>query len=107
MTSERQVVGHISEVPEGGQLKVDLAGREILVCQLEGAYYAIDYYCSHDYLGLEGGTLENGCITCPYHGAEFCLKTGEALASPAWEPIAVYPVALENDLITLEIPSTT
>ena len=106
MSNNTVTVAHISELPEGGQLKVDLEDRELLLCRFEEQVYAIDYYCSHDQLGLEGGELERGCIVCPYHGAEFCLKTGEAMASPAWEAIPVYPVTIENDLIKLSISAS-
>ena len=55
MSNHTVTVAHISELPEGGQLKVDLEDRELLLCRFEEQVYAIDYYCSHDQLGLEGG----------------------------------------------------
>lgn len=101
MTSEFIIAAHISEVPSGGQLRVEFPDQEILICNVAGEYFAIDYYCSHDALGLEGGIIENDCITCPYHGAEFCLRSGKVMASPAWQDIRVYPVIVEDDLIKL------
>ena len=104
MTSEMITLAHISELPEGTQLRVELEDKELLLCHYEGQIYAIDYYCTHDHLGLEGGTFEDGAIVCPYHGAEFCLKNGAVKAGPAWEPIAVYPVKVEADLIRIIEP---
>ena len=63
----------------------------------------MSYFCSHDQFTLEGGTISNSCITCPYHGAEFSLKTGEVLAPPAFEPIRCYPTRVENDVISVGI----
>ncbi|MGB1340751.1 MAG: Rieske (2Fe-2S) protein [Pseudomonadales bacterium] len=101
MSSKFLTVAHISEVPEGGQLRIELEDKEILLCHHEGEIFALDYYCSHDHLGLEGGTFEGGAIVCPYHGAEFCLRTGDVKAGPAWEAIDTYPVKIEDDVIVL------
>ena len=94
----------LSELPDGGQLRVDLEDRTLLLVHHGGTIYAIDYYCTHDELGLEGGDLHDGCITCPYHGAEFRLADGEVLAPPAWEPIQTYAVTVSEQLIHVDIP---
>jgi 3-phenylpropionate/trans-cinnamate dioxygenase ferredoxin subunit len=94
----------LAELPEGSQLRVDLEDRTLLLVHLDGTVYAIDYHCTHDELGLEGGDLHNGCITCPYHGAEFRLSDGEVLAPPAWEPLQTYAVTVSEQLIQVDIP---
>jgi 3-phenylpropionate/trans-cinnamate dioxygenase ferredoxin subunit len=94
----------LAELPEGSQLRVDLEDRTLLLVHLDGTVYAIDYHCTHDELGLEGGDLHNGCITCPYHGAEFRLSDGEVLAPPAWEPLKTYAVTVSEQLIQVDIP---
>ncbi|MCB1647394.1 MAG: non-heme iron oxygenase ferredoxin subunit [Pseudomonadales bacterium] len=101
MSESFYVVAATSELEEGGQMYIDLEGEEILLVRHQGEFHAIAYLCSHAEFGLEGGSLHNNCITCPYHGAEFCLKTGEARSAPAWEPIRVYPVKVENDTIAV------
>ena len=80
---------------------VELDGHEILLCQHKEVYYAVSYFCSHAEFALEGGMLQNGCITCPYHGAEFDLKDGSVQAPPAFEPIRTFPVKVENDTIAI------
>jgi nitrite reductase/ring-hydroxylating ferredoxin subunit len=45
------------------------------------------------------GTLEGDQIICPRHGAHFCIKTGEALTPPAYEPIVTFPVRVENGIV--------
>lgn len=97
------VVAATSELPDGGQLRVQLDEHEILLCHQDGHYYAIAYYCSHEALPLEGGTINDGCITCPYHGAEFDIATGEAKAPPAWEAVSTYPVKVENNVIAVGV----
>ena len=101
MSQQYYVVASTSELEEDGQMYIELNGEEILLCKHRGQYHAIAYYCSHEAFTLEGGTLYNGCITCPYHGAEFALNDGSVQAPPAYEPIKTYPVKVENDTIAL------
>ncbi len=83
MSDNYHIVAALSEMSEGHQMYIELDGEEILLCQHEGEYFAINYFCSHAEFGLEGGSIRDGCITCPYHGAEFCLKDGSVQAPPA------------------------
>ncbi|MBD3647996.1 MAG: Rieske 2Fe-2S domain-containing protein [Pseudomonadales bacterium] len=101
MSDGFHVVAATSELPEGGQMLVELDGEEILLCHHEGQYYAVAFYCSHEAFGLEGGEMHEGCITCPYHGAEFKLADGSVLAPPAFEGINTYPLRVEDDLIKI------
>jgi 3-phenylpropionate/trans-cinnamate dioxygenase ferredoxin subunit len=99
MTQEFYVVAAKSELPEGGQMFVQLEDEEILLCNHNNHYYAISYHCSHAEFTLEGGSMHNNCITCPYHGAEFSLIDGSVQAPPAWEGIRTYPVNVKDDTI--------
>ena len=45
---------------------------------------------------LTGGQVEGDEIVCPRHGARFCIRTGEALTAPAYEPTSKFPVRVEN-----------
>ena len=38
----------LDELPEGGQLRVELDDLTLLLCHLDGTVYAIDYFCTHD-----------------------------------------------------------
>jgi nitrite reductase/ring-hydroxylating ferredoxin subunit len=103
MSDGFHVVAATSELKEGGQLYVELNGEQILLCQHKGKYYAIAYYCSHAAFALEGGELHDGCITCPYHGAEFKLDDGAVVAPPAYEPIRVYATRVLDDTIAIKV----
>lgn len=101
MSEQYYVVAATSEFEEDSQMYIELNGEEILLCKHGGQYYAIAYYCSHEEFPLEGGMLLDGCITCPYHGAEFALGDGSVHASPAFEPIKTYPVKIDNGSIAI------
>lgn len=97
------VVATVSDLKEGGQMYVDLNGEEILLCRHQDSYYAVSYFCSHAEFALEGGSMKDGCITCPYHGAEFSLADGSVVAPPAWEPIKTWPVKVKDDVIAIHV----
>jgi 3-phenylpropionate/trans-cinnamate dioxygenase ferredoxin subunit len=101
--AEYHVVAATSELPEDGQMHVELNGEEILLCRHQGEFYAVAYYCSHEMYALEGGMLSNGCITCPYHGAEFKLSNGAVKAPPAWEDIRTYAVKVHDGTIAISV----
>ena len=83
-----------------GQFRVlDLDGTQVAVFNVDGSYYAIEDACTHDGGDLTSGWLEGDQIICPRHGARFCVRTGQALTAPAYEPTAVFPVQVENGLI--------
>lgn len=103
MAETFHVVAATSELADEGQMFVELDGHEILLCKHEGNYYAVAYYCSHAEFSLEGGSMHKGCIICPYHGAEFRLADGAVTASPAYEPIRVYPVKIEDNTIAIGV----
>ena len=101
MSGQYYVVAATSELEEDGQMYVELNGEEILLCKHQGEFYAIAYHCSHEAFALEGGLLQDGCITCPYHGAEFSLRDGSVQAPPAFEPIKTYPIRIEDETIAI------
>ena len=58
-------------------LKVKASGQSILVAQVGNKHCAIANKCSHLGLPMSGGKVENGIITCPFHGAKFDMSTGK------------------------------
>lgn len=95
-------VGKTSEVEAGTARTVNVEGVDILVCNVNGSFYAIEDVCTHDGAPLDQGKLEDKCITCPRHGAVFDVTTGEALALPAVMPVMTFPVRVHGDDIFVE-----
>ena len=96
-------VASTSEV-EDGEIKSFIVENEVVaVCRVDGEFYAFKDECSHQTLPLSDGDIEGDVVTCCYHGAEFNVKTGEALCLPASDPIEVFEVKVENDEIFVKI----
>ena len=89
--------GPATGLGEGQTISIPVGRRMIAVARSGGAYFAIEDVCTHDGSQLTGGAIEGTEIICPRHGARFCLRTGEALTPPAYEPVRVYEIKVEGD----------
>lgn len=92
-------VARVADFPPGSCQTVDVDGVAIAIFNVDGHFYAIEDLCTHEAEPLSGGQLHGDCIVCPFHGAEFSLRTGEALSPPAYEPVAIFPVRIENGIV--------
>lgn len=75
---------------DGQALSLAVGRRMIAVARSGNEYFAVEDICTHDGAELTGGCIEGTEIICPRHGARFCLRTGQALTPPAYEPIRVF-----------------
>lgn len=81
---------------DGHAISIAAGRRMIAVARSGESYFAIEDICTHDGAALTGGAIEGAEIICPRHGARFCLRTGEALSPPAYEPVRVFDVKIEG-----------
>jgi 3-phenylpropionate/trans-cinnamate dioxygenase ferredoxin subunit len=95
----------LSELPPGAMRLVEWEDLEIGVFNCAGTIYAIEDRCSHDDGPLVEGTMDQAkcVIECPRHGSEFDLRTGKPLTLPAYEPVATFPVRVEDGIVRLEV----
>ncbi len=96
-------VGSTSDVPVGQVRVFSVDGTDIALCNVDGAFYAIDDVCTHDGGPLGEGTLFGDQVECPRHGARFDVKTGKVKALPAVLPVHTYAVKVEGDEIKVAL----
>jgi len=90
-------VAKISEILPG-EVKSYLVENEVIaICNVEGKFYALKDECTHLEFPLSDGLLEGETITCAHHGAEFDVRSGEALCMPAVEPVDTYEVKVDGE----------
>jgi 3-phenylpropionate/trans-cinnamate dioxygenase ferredoxin subunit len=87
--------GLTGDLLDGQTISIPAGKQMIAVARSGDAYFAIEDVCTHDGAPLTGGEIEGTEIICPRHGARFCLRTGEALTPPAYEPVRVYETKIE------------
>lgn len=89
------------DIAVGKTLRVEVDGREILLCHTADGMFAIDNLCSHAAERLCGGKLKGNRIHCPLHGAAFDVRDGSALSRPASVALQTFPVAIEGEDVLL------
>ncbi len=98
------LAGKISDIQPGQMLKVKSEGKEILVANENGNYFAMDDTCTHQGANLSEGVLEGSTVTCPWHGSTWDCKTGKLIAfASELKDLASYKVIVESDSIYVEI----
>lgn len=74
-------VANTAELPANKMILVVVGGKEVLLANIDGSYYAIANKCTHLGGALSKGSLDGSIVTCPKHGAQFDVKTGQAVAN--------------------------
>ncbi len=95
-------VGRADEIAPGEKKIYEVDGILVVVVNLDGEYYCVEDVCTHDGGPLGEGALDDGQIICPRHGARFDVRTGDALTLPAFEPVPIYQVKVENGDLLVE-----
>lgn len=99
-------VAYSDELEEGAVLPLRYFGRDLVLYRDgSGAARVLDAYCPHlgAHLGY-GGTVEGGCIRCPFHAWKFdgsgqCVEIPYAEKIPAQARLHSWPVCEVNGLI--------
>ena len=85
-----------------GQAKLASAGdQRLALFNVGGTRYAIADTCTHRGGPLSDGALEDD-VTCPWHGARFCVRDGHVQGPPAHESVTSYPVRVTDGSIEIE-----
>lgn len=93
-----------SDVKPGNVIMVTLGDDPIALARVDDELLAIGDICSHEYVLLHDGFVEEDEIECPEHGSKFSLRTGAVRGLPATQPVPVYEVRVEDDDVFLRGP---
>jgi len=89
----------LSDIADGGMLLGHADGEAVLLARRGEAVFAIGATCSHYSGPLAEGLLVGDTVRCPWHHACFDLRTGEALAAPALNPVPCWRVERRQDRV--------
>jgi 3-phenylpropionate/trans-cinnamate dioxygenase ferredoxin subunit len=111
-------VAKVHEIPPGQRKIIEIEGRSIGIFNVKGQFVAVLNVCPHELapvcLGRVGGTTlpsaagefrwgrEGEILFCPWHGWEFDMLTGKALADKH-RRLHRYPVTIEDGVIVVTI----
>lgn len=127
----KYVVASADEIPRGGRKIVTVAGRSIGIFNIDGDYFALRNRCPHQGAALCEGTLwgslranvpgvfeydgSRDILTCPWHGWEFRVRTGQSWCEPrrlrvrrfdvsVEAGVETYPVSVEETYVVVDLP---
>ena len=90
---------------EGKPVQVDVEGVKVCVARVGDQVFAISDICSHAEANLSEGEYKGYVIECWLHGAEFDLRTGEAITLPAVAPVKTYKVSRDENVVSISAPN--
>ena len=82
---------------------VQADGKNVLVANINGKYFAIGNVCTHMGCRLSSGKLIGENVECPCHGSTYNVKSGSTVKGPAKEPEPVYQVKVEIGQILVNV----
>ncbi|MCC7354394.1 MAG: Rieske 2Fe-2S domain-containing protein, partial [Anaerolineae bacterium] len=91
-----------AEIPPGHVSIVQLDGEAVAVHNVEGTFYATQNACTHRQGSLSDGDLQGRVITCPLHGSQFDVTTGQVLRGPAAKPLRLFRVTVDGGIGRVE-----
>jgi nitrite reductase/ring-hydroxylating ferredoxin subunit len=79
-------VAKVNEISDGKMKHIEVDGKEVLIANIGGKFYAINDRCGHMNALLSMGNLTGNTVTCPFHGAKFDVTNGKKLSEPILTP---------------------
>src|SRR5215472_7352446 len=89
----------LDDVADGGMLAGHVGEEAVLLARRGNEWFAIGATCSHYGGPLADGLIVGDTVRCPWHHARFSLRTGEAVAAPAFIPMACWRVEQRNGTV--------
>lgn len=78
-------------------------GIYILIIKINDKLYAIEDNCPHQDMPINKGKIKDGNITCPFHNAEFCIKTGLIKNTLSIENLNVFKLKTTKENIQIKV----
>ena len=97
-------LGPLSDFAPGTLTRVEIGLEPLAIATTaDGTIHIIHDLCTHANARLSDGWLEEGCVACPWHGAQFDLQTGQAISLPATGKVKTYPVIIREGTLLTEL----
>lgn len=90
---------------EGDTKVVDVGEVSVMVTRRDGRVFALRDRCTHRGGPLHQGTIEDGCVVCPWHDSAFRLDDGSVARGPATAPQPAYDVRVREGTIEVRAPA--
>jgi nitrite reductase/ring-hydroxylating ferredoxin subunit len=96
-------VARVGELATGDIKEVDLGGRQVLLTNVDGKYFAFSRQCPHEDADLKTGAIEGGKVRCTNHNYCFDLRTGECVLPKGGPPLTVLPTEERGEEVCIRL----
>mmetsp|Transcript_20801 Transcript_20801/g.38645 ORF Transcript_20801/g.38645 Transcript_20801/m.38645 type:complete len:565 (-) Transcript_20801:47-1741(-) len=99
-------IGPSSDFAEGTVKSVQLGQDKkdvIAVSRVDGRVYAVSNSCPHYGAPMHMGYLDRHRLACPWHIAEFDVRSGEMLSGPALKSLQSFPVKESDGRVAVDV----
>jgi Fe-S cluster biogenesis protein NfuA/nitrite reductase/ring-hydroxylating ferredoxin subunit len=99
----------VDSLPDGGMARFDVAPGEpgdepesFVIVHVDHRLAVYRNVCVHQGRSLDGGLLDGGVLTCPWHGFRFDAASGECLSAPGAQLLQV-PARVEDGVLWIRV----
>ncbi|RMF36866.1 MAG: non-heme iron oxygenase ferredoxin subunit [Planctomycetota bacterium] len=92
-----------ADIPVGQGREFVVDGIVIAVFHLDDAWLAVDGMCAHQGGPLAQGHVDNHCVTCPWHGWQYDLRTGQNLLTGK-KMLNTFPIEQRDGELWIDVP---
>lgn len=85
----------------GKPVAIEVDGVAVCVTRVGDEIFAVEDTCTHSEASLSEGEVSGTKIECWLHGAEFDLRTGEALTPPATSALKTFKVEVNGNQVVV------
>jgi nitrite reductase/ring-hydroxylating ferredoxin subunit len=78
------LVANKADLSEGGMLKMEINGKQIVLSMVDGKVYAVDEICTHEGCPLDEDELNGYDLKYPWHYAVFDARNGKVSDATVW-----------------------
>ena len=95
-------VAKTADVPAGEGRVFEVDGTPVAVFNIDGTFHALDNTCLHHGGPLGEGICDATTVTCPWHGWQYDVTTGQCINAPG-EKVDTYEVQVEGDDVQVKV----
>ncbi len=85
----------------GKPVAIEVDGVAVCLTRVGNEVFAVEDTCTHSEASLSEGEVSGTKIECWLHGAEFDLRTGEALTPPATSALKTFQVEVNGNQVVV------
>src|SRR5579863_1850850 len=83
-------IAEVDDIKEGRLMPMEVDGELVCLTKVDGTVYAFTDNCTHISGPLNEGEVDGPVLTCPWHLAQFDVRTGKVLRGPARQDLMTY-----------------